>query len=385
MKFKVKRDIKHHETRLIVSLGKKDELDFAHAELLHGGAFQSFLPFDFIKRNTGYRFMYRADGHISLEALRRRVLNSEQFKTVMNSFLTLLKTCEESGFLLQRVTFAPDLVFYSKTSSELCFAYIPVKSYTFGQESFQTCIAYLCENLNLESDLDKNRAKKIYSFVNTSPIAASIDFESCLRNVELLNWDKQLEQSDVVDEFEQGINNDVQLLHNNHAWNFVEPKEFTPDSSTSSSRIVGGFSNNSLETLPSVKLSPIKSTSNFTVCYTDGNAGAINNVGDCDSHREVFILRRRSTGESWVFEPGTYEIGRHSECDIILRGAPRVSRKHASVTFDGVRLTLRDLGSQNGTYIKGKRLQKGETVFLENGSFFEIGGECFEVIKQKES
>lgn len=381
MKFKVKRSIKHHETRLIVTLGKKDELDFAHAELLHGGAFQAFLPFDFMKKKNGYRFTYRADGYISLEALKRRTLTSEQFKIVMNSFLTLLKICEENGFLLQRVAFAPDRVFYNKTYSELRFAYVPVKSYTSGKESFQTCIAYLCEDLKLESGFDANRAMKIYSFVNTSPITSSIDFERCLRNVELL--DARPEQLNVKNGPKPERDDVLPSSHSAYAWNFMETKEFSSDDPVSPVGDTSDFSDDPPIAPQPVKPIPQRPMSNETVCYANAGMSAVGGMKGAVSQSGAFLLRRCSTGESWLLEPGTYEIGRHPDCSIILHDASRVSRKHASVVVKDGRLLLRDAGSRNGTYAKGKKLRKSETVALDSGSFFVIGGERFDVVKQE--
>jgi pSer/pThr/pTyr-binding forkhead associated (FHA) protein len=60
---------------------------------------------------------------------------------------------------------------------------------------------------------------------------------------------------------------------------------------------------------------------------------------------------------------GPVVIGRAAECDISVP-ADEISRRHALIkpTLDG--LSVEDLGSSNGTYINGKRVQKG---FLNPG------------------
>ncbi len=58
---------------------------------------------------------------------------------------------------------------------------------------------------------------------------------------------------------------------------------------------------------------------------------------------------------------GSMSIGRHSECDICVP-TDEVSRKHAKlqVMADGV--MVEDLGSANGTFVAGKRLQRPELM-----------------------
>ncbi|MFK7956102.1 MAG: FHA domain-containing protein [Lysobacterales bacterium] len=56
---------------------------------------------------------------------------------------------------------------------------------------------------------------------------------------------------------------------------------------------------------------------------------------------------------------GEQVIGRHSDCDICLP-ADEVSRRHAKITVTPVGLMIEDLGSSNGTFINGDRVEKAE-------------------------
>ncbi len=49
-------------------------------------------------------------------------------------------------------------------------------------------------------------------------------------------------------------------------------------------------------------------------------------------------------------------IGRSEESDIFLVD-PSVSRNHAEIVIDGGTVTLRDLGSTNGTFVNGERIE----------------------------
>src|SRR5688572_26381705 len=54
-----------------------------------------------------------------------------------------------------------------------------------------------------------------------------------------------------------------------------------------------------------------------------------------------------------------YIIGRRSDCQIFVPDM-RVSRQHARILRDNGRWTVEDLGSNNGTYVNGNRVQNAE-------------------------
>src|SRR5256885_7737760 len=61
-------------------------------------------------------------------------------------------------------------------------------------------------------------------------------------------------------------------------------------------------------------------------------------------------------GRRYKLGEGEYVIGRRSDCQIFVPDM-RVSRQHARLWKNGEGWTLEDLGSNNGTYINGVRLQ----------------------------
>jgi hypothetical protein len=52
----------------------------------------------------------------------------------------------------------------------------------------------------------------------------------------------------------------------------------------------------------------------------------------------------------------------------------RISGEHASLRWTGEAWQLRDMGSRNGTFVAGRRLDSGERVQLVEGSTFSLGG-----------
>src|SRR5690349_1834679 len=61
-------------------------------------------------------------------------------------------------------------------------------------------------------------------------------------------------------------------------------------------------------------------------------------------------------GRRYKLGDGEYVIGRRSDCQVFVPDM-RVSRQHARLWRDGDGWTLEDLGSNNGTYVNGVRLQ----------------------------
>ena len=69
---------------------------------------------------------------------------------------------------------------------------------------------------------------------------------------------------------------------------------------------------------------------------------------------EAGVIRVTHEGTTLTFAPGErVSIGRHPESEIAILHS-RVSRHHAEVAYDGGLWTLRDLGSTNGTFVRGE-------------------------------
>ncbi len=67
-------------------------------------------------------------------------------------------------------------------------------------------------------------------------------------------------------------------------------------------------------------------------------------------------------------------IGRGRQCDVAIVH-PLISRQHCEIYLDGRRVTVRDLGSLNGTFYRAKRLDR--PIELAFGDEFSIGSLYF--------
>jgi pSer/pThr/pTyr-binding forkhead associated (FHA) protein len=66
-------------------------------------------------------------------------------------------------------------------------------------------------------------------------------------------------------------------------------------------------------------------------------------------------------GTHWTLSEGRNEAGRNLEAALLLDDIT-VSRHHAAFLSEGGRLWVEDLGSTNGTYVNGKRVERAELV-----------------------
>jgi FHA domain len=71
----------------------------------------------------------------------------------------------------------------------------------------------------------------------------------------------------------------------------------------------------------------------------------------------------------WIGPEGI-TIGRHPACTIVF-AVPEVSRQHCRIQLEGDSVAAEDLGSTNGTFVGGQRIE-GPTR-LANGSHIAVG------------
>ena len=83
----------------------------------------------------------------------------------------------------------------------------------------------------------------------------------------------------------------------------------------------------------------------------------------------ILMTPKGETTQVPVAEP-EMTIGRAEHNHVVL-ASPRVSRFHAALATDGPVVTIRDLGSRNGTFVNGKRI---EMQILVNGDNIDIAG-----------
>jgi pSer/pThr/pTyr-binding forkhead associated (FHA) protein len=84
----------------------------------------------------------------------------------------------------------------------------------------------------------------------------------------------------------------------------------------------------------------------------------------------LYVEQGPGAGQLIPLKQGALVLGRSSSCDLRLQH-PSISRRHAQLSRQADRVILRDMGSQNGTFVNRIRLY-GE-VELRHGDQLSLG------------
>jgi hypothetical protein len=115
----------------------------------------------------------------------------------------------------------------------------------------------------------------------------------------------------------------------------------------------------------------------------DGPEGDIGHSSTAELHRGSFVGEIPSKHRAYMeiislgdknevieLEEGEICLGRSPKCEVQLP-VKNVSRKHVRVSFRNEEYQIEDLGSTNGTYVNGIRIER---CILRNHDQVEIGG-----------
>ena len=83
----------------------------------------------------------------------------------------------------------------------------------------------------------------------------------------------------------------------------------------------------------------------------------------------MVVRRGPNAGARFLLDADLTSVGRHPNADIFLDDVT-VSRRHAEFLRNGTAFTVKDLGSLNGTYYEGERI---ETARLTDGTEVQVG------------
>ncbi|MHC4185792.1 MAG: FHA domain-containing protein, partial [Planctomycetota bacterium] len=83
----------------------------------------------------------------------------------------------------------------------------------------------------------------------------------------------------------------------------------------------------------------------------------------------LVLFKKNGSRKSFTLPSSVTVIGRRSDCDLY---APltSVSKRHCQLHCDQGILKIRDLGSRNGTYLNGKRINE---AVIQAGDHIKVG------------
>src|SRR3954469_9863692 len=93
---------------------------------------------------------------------------------------------------------------------------------------------------------------------------------------------------------------------------------------------------------------------------------------------QLMIVRGRGATDTLKLGDGVTTVGRHDDCQLRIKSS-QVSRRHCELFEKKGLLLVKDLGSSNGTYVNGKKVD-GQLV-LEPGDELTVGPVCLRVEK----
>lgn len=74
-------------------------------------------------------------------------------------------------------------------------------------------------------------------------------------------------------------------------------------------------------------------------------------------------------GRAYRLTKKPFFIGRRPDCEVMIND-PAVSRKHAQIRYEGGKFILSDLGTPNGTFVNGERIEERQ---LKRGDVVRVG------------
>ena len=124
---------------------------------------------------------------------------------------------------------------------------------------------------------------------------------------------------------------------------------------------------------PSVPITPAATKRKMSLLVKlDGDVSSEEReaVAALPSGSALLVVRRGpNTGARFLLDADVTTVGRHPEADIFLDDVT-VSRRHAEFLRYGSTFQVKDLGSLNGTYFDGVRI---DTALLSDGAEVQVG------------
>ena len=89
------------------------------------------------------------------------------------------------------------------------------------------------------------------------------------------------------------------------------------------------------------------------------------------------VLLRRKTQEQFLLSEGESVVGSGSTATCVISGNKAISRLHVIIRIGSDRVSVTDNHSSNGTWVDGRKLIDGNTVFVSNHAVIKLADEEF--------
>lgn len=386
MKSKTLADRKSGSRTLQLRCGKGDVVDYARAEWLRGLSQSVLLPFRWERKGKGGTFYYDITECESLWAYLQRGLSGEQYRSLLHSFGRLADFCAKDDAKMEDVLFDAEHVYVAE--GRLRFAYVPCESLAAPAVSPLALLSILSDTRYVRFSLsqDAQLAQQLADFTQRSNVFSAFEYSGFLASL-LGGNDAEMTSSNgngATDFANEAAFSGTSVVFDPFAQSTTQP---------SMSDIVSGVATESTHDAPAKQPPAIPFDSGTQTLAT---TPTIANAAPSDAPAQPlskpmasvcapaapasYVLIRECDGSQIGAFTASATIGRSSQCTLRIAGNTNVSRTHATITvLDGNRLALVDLGSSNGTTVRGRLLHKGETAEITRGERFEVADERLHV------
>ena len=107
----------------------------------------------------------------------------------------------------------------------------------------------------------------------------------------------------------------------------------------------------------------------------DAGVSPVQATASANRQVQVYLLRERTGERIEVRIPAV--LGRSAKATTRIRGNLVISRIHARIRLDGSQLVIEDLGSANGTRVRGERIPVGMPTVVSDGDEIGLASEPF--------
>lgn len=384
MRTRVVKDRAKRRSYLEVRLGRREEFDLDRIRMLQSLRCRTLLTPSTFKEDDGVETLrFEVTGLMPLHGfLHRDVLSHQTYERLLASVAELVGACQVAGVGLETLLLDDREVFVS-FDGMLHVASVPlVGGGSVSRTTVMGLVGLLGNTRRLKFNLEEDEriALEIGRFHDESD---DFNLESYCQ---LLSKEFGVVQRTLLNPHIVK-NGAINPTGPNRTWNGEEriarsrsatPTEAVPVSPTIC-RNENGWA-------------PDQSRSAYGADWgekSEGRDRGNSSDADVDSSDELLlktndcVLVRLNTDERFSLpmdEPLT--LGRSDSCSVQLLGNPDMSRRQATVVCEEDGCTVCDLGSANGTTVRGHLLGKSESAKVSWGETFQLAGEPFAIVRE---
>ena len=104
----------------------------------------------------------------------------------------------------------------------------------------------------------------------------------------------------------------------------------------------------------------------------------IQNRPEPKEKREYPILVNEQNGKEFGIVKTPFMIGKGEGCNLRVNNKA-ISRKHLQITQHGENFFLEDMGSTNGTFVNGQRIEAGERIKIKDGQEVILANKAYRI------